>query len=307
MLIVFGSLNIDHIMQAPHLPAPGETVGNGVYKQDFGGKGGNQAIAAARSLDSVSVAFVGAVGKDISGNMYLDRLKSQDIRIITSRSNQATGTAFVVVSQEEGAENQIVVAPGANSDAKAAIIQAASPDEDTILLMQMEVPLGENAKAIDAVKAAGGRAVLNLAPYAAVSGEILNKLDFLVLNEGEAAALAADNQLVGGKSAHPRALAHYLSEEYGLACIITLGENGCVCASEGEVRNHSSITVNAVDTTGAGDAFCGAFAAAIEQKLSLEESIQRGMAAGALACTALGAQSALPRQKQIDAIIPRLR
>ncbi len=267
-VVVLGSLNVDLVARVDHHARPGETVlAQGRLERHAGGKGGNQAVAAAGA--GAEVAFVGAVGDDDGGLAYLARLQRRgvDVRGVRVLRGEPTGQAWITVDDE--GENAIVVVPGANaSDHALESLDRLGPGD--VLLLQLEVPLGVVADAARRASAAGARVVLNAAPYAALPHDVVALADPLVVNEHEALALA-DSDLVP------------------TSVLVTFGGEGCTWDGE----RHDSVPVPAqevVDTTGAGDAFCGALAAALADGASRAEAVRRASEAGAAAVRHQGAQ-----------------
>ena len=268
-VVVLGSLNLDLVTQVERHPEPGETVlGEGLARL-AGGKGANQAMAAAAA--GADVAMVGAVGDDDAGRAYLRRLQGAgvDTSAIAVLDDEPTGTALIVVG--DGAENSIVVVPGANgrvADAALATVEEMTPDD--VLLVQLEIPLDTVSAACERAAARDVRVVLNIAPYADLPAAVIQVADPLVANEHEA-------QLLGHTGARPRSR------------LVTLGAHGAVWDDLGlpavEVPDDEVL-----DTTGAGDAFCGALAAALARGEDRESALRGALAAGADAVRHLGAQ-----------------
>ncbi|MDB5376260.1 MAG: rsbK [Rubritepida sp.] len=289
-LLVFGSAIADFVFRMPRLPRAGETVLGEAGAALPGGKGFNQAIAAAR--DGGEVHFVGCVGRDANGAMLRATAQAAGVDIAGLREvDEATGLACVCVDAE--GRNQIAVSIGANKQAAASQIGGIRPG--TTLLMQMEVPHAENAVLIGRGRAAGARLLLNLAPAAAMPSDSLRALDLLVLNESEAAWLGAQlGQPGDAKSLHAA---------LGIGIVVTEGERG-VTAVTGEGTLHlPAHRVEVIDTVGAGDAWCGVLAAALDRGMPLEAAMRRASAAGALACTKHGAAPAMPQAAEIDALL----
>lgn len=295
MIIVFGSLNMDLVMSVPSLPRPGETVLCPGYITKPGGKGNNQAVAAARA--GAEVMMIGRVGDDEFGRRLVANLRDNGVNSAgVKTSPRPTGIAHICVDPD--GENVITVASGANLDAAASQVPDLAPGLGAaIVLMQMEVPPAENWRLIRHARESGARSVLNLAPAAAVPAEALLGLDVLIVNEAEAVAVAS----TGGLHADgPRALAQRLAEAAQLTCIITLGPQGAIAARPGEAWVVDSMEITPVDTTGAGDAFTGVLAAALDAGLDLPMALRRANVGAALACLALGAQESLPTAVAID-------
>ncbi len=300
MIIVFGSLNIDMLLQVEKLPQPGETVKSPYYDWVPGGKGANQAIAAGRaSQQGQKVAMVGKVGDDGFGTRCLNNLKRESINISgVGTSAKPTGCAAVIF--DRSAENQIIVASGANADAEAEQVPNEVLDSNYVVLMQMEVRPDENWSLIQRAHAKGATTILNLAPAHVVPKYALEALDYLIVNQIEARQIAEKLGLALEEDAMK--LAHSLAKSCDLTCIITIGPKGSVAATATQGWRMQSLQLEKIaDTTGAGDAFCGAFAAAIHEKKSLPEALKRASIAGSLTCLQPGAQTAMPQLADIEA------
>lgn len=268
-VVVLGSLNVDVVTRVERHPSPGETVlGDGLSRL-AGGKGANQAVAAAAAGASVQV--VGAVGDDAGGRAYLARLQGLGIGtdLVGVRPGAPTGTALIVVGQD--AENTIVVVPGANATLDQTTLDALVADlrDDDVLLVQLEVPLDLVARACRAAAERGVRVVLNTAPYADLPADVVALADPLVANEHEAAQLAD-----AGTEAR--------------SLLVTLGAEG---ARWDDLVVPAAAVEQVVDTTGAGDAFCGALAAALAGGADRAEALDAALAAGADAVQRHGAQA----------------
>lgn len=297
MIVVFGSLNVDLVTRVERLPAAGETVIGPGYELHPGGKGANQALAARRA--GAEVTLVGAVGRDDFAGIALELLAADAVELgHVARVDQPTGAAFIAVDAQ-GA-NQIVVAAGANSSARADAVATMQLGRCDLLLLQREVPESECLAAARAMKRAGGRVILNLAPAGAPDAALLAELDFLLVNEHEAQVFA---QSRGWAEREPDAIARRCDGELGLPCVVTLGGEGCVAWYGGVRRRIEAPAVEVVDTVAAGDSFAGAFGAALSAGYGLSGALQRGLAAGSLACTVAGAQPSVPRREAIEALV----
>ncbi len=285
-LIVLGSLNRDLTVVVERHPLPGETVLGGSVVTGTGGKGANQAAAAAR--EGATPVFVGAVGSDAVGDELLADLARAGVDVShVTHSPGPSGMALITV--DRSGENSIVVASGANATLDAGVIAALIErlaTKDTVLLAQLEIPLGVVEEAADRLEKVGGRLVLNLSPATTVSPRLLGFADPLVVNESEASDLAgsaidgpADAETIAG-----RLLAGSRS------VVLTLGGDGVVVADAAGVTHLPAKPVTVVDTTGAGDAFAGALAAALAAGEDLGAAVQKGIDAGAEAVQYLGAQ-----------------
>ncbi len=290
-VLVAGSANLDFVVRAAHVPAPGETVLGREFNTFPGGKGANQAVACARAGGAPTQMLL-ALGDDAYAAPLEASLRSAGVTLhIVRAHNVATGTAFVCLSDD--AENAITVAPGANN----ALRGEHLPDLGGIgyLLLQLETQIDAVVAFAQTARAAGVKVILNAAPARELPDTLLDALDVLIVNEGELAAITG----VRGRIAD--ALTHLK-----VPCVIvTLGTRGG-CArtahADGSSGFHlqTAYRVEAVDTTGAGDTFCGAFTAALSQGEALAAAMQRASAAAAIACTRLGAQSSIPTQVEVD-------
>jgi ribokinase len=297
VIVVFGSINLDLITRVERIPGPGETTLGGDYATSPGGKGANQALAARRA--GAEVAMAGAVGKDAFAGEALALLKADGVDLSAIEAAAApTGAAFIAVDAK--GENAIVVASGANRLAKAAQLERLPIGRRDILVLQRETPPVEVEAAASYAKSKGARVVLNLAPAGPPSEGLLKALDVLIANEHEALTLGETLKL---SARGPEEVAAYLDRSLGLAAIVTLGPAGAVGYSKGVRFAAPAPAVTVVDTTGAGDTFVGAFAAALDRGLSFEAAMKRGLAAGSLACTKPGAQPSMPYAAEIEALV----
>ncbi|HET6879901.1 MAG TPA: ribokinase [Pirellulales bacterium] len=298
-IIVVGSVNTDLVIRVPHLPRPGETVLGGDFFQAAGGKGANQAVAAAR-LASGPVLFVGAVGDDAFGRQSLADLQREnlDLRSLKIVAGMPSGVAQIVVDNR--GENAIAVASGANAALTADDIDAIPAELFTsarLLLVSLEVPINTVARALKRAKEHGLLTILNPAPSSALRNriELLKFADVLTPNEIEAAELIGDEEGGGG----PSQICHRLRQMGVRDCVITLGAAGCLVAGD-PPEPFAGHKVPAVDTTAAGDAFNGALAVALAEGLSLVEAARFANRAAALAVTRSGAQPSLPSRNEIE-------
>jgi len=287
MIVVFGSLNMDFVFALEHLPGAGETALARTFQVLPGGKGGNQAVAAAR--DGADVRMVGCVGHDAFGDMMLASLAAAGVdTALVRRTDQPTGCASVSVDAR--GENAIVVAQGANLALTADALPADVLTAQTIVLLQMEVAGEENWRVLRRAKAAGARTVLNVAPAGEVPEGALQLVDVLIVNRGELAVLTDDAGGIAGIGTRATSLA----ERHGLTCIVTLGADGVCAVDASGARTLDAFPVDAIDSVGAGDTFAGVLAAAFDRGETLEQSLRRATVAAALACTRPGAQPSIP-------------
>ena len=289
MILVAGSANLDFVVRASHIPAPGETVLGSEFKTYPGGKGANQALACARA-GGVATHMLLALGADAYALPLEASLKSAGVELHVVRvTDQATGTAFICVAED--GQNAITVASGANSSLAPGDLPALTGFSH--LLMQLEIPLATVLAYARAARAQGVKVVLNAAPAQPLPAELLQRLDVLVVNQGELEVLA------GG----PGSMEECLSRIDVPCIVVTLGERGS-CARIGDTMiRQPAFTVTCVDSTGAGDTFCGALVAALSRGDELTEALRQASAAGALACTQPGAQSSIPTQAEVNRLL----
>ncbi len=297
-VVVVGSANVDLVCQVAALPAPGETVTGGRYFQAAGGKGANQAVAAARL--GATVEFVARLGTDSHGHEALLGYQREGVGTghLTRDSDAPTGVALILV--EDGGENLIAVAPGANHTMTATHVSAAAAafTGAMVVLAQLESPLDCVLEAARQAHAAGARFVLNPAPMPAggLPNELLSQVDVLTPNQGEAARLA-------GRTGEPAELTAAIRDLGVPVVVLTRGAAGALVDDRGELTMVAAPAVAAVDAVGAGDAFNGALAVALSEGLALPAAAQRACAAGALAATRYGAQPSLPTRAELDEFV----
>lgn len=273
-IAVVGSINADMFIRMPQLPGRGETVAGGEPAWFPGGKGANQAVAAARMGGHVSMHA--AVGDDEPGRMAVANLESAgvDLRSI-ARVDAPTSIALVMV--EESGENQIVIAKGAND---AVAVDAGAVGEANAVVMQNEIPV---AAMLEAAAACNGTLIVNAAPVREMPEELLNRIDVLIVNEHEFEAYGRPTRGV---------------------VVVTAGKGEVIAYQDGEIAARATPPqVDAIDTVGAGDTFVGAFAVGITSGLSLQESLERAVFAASLSTLAHGAQSGMPTAKEVDDFI----
>jgi ribokinase len=288
-VLVAGSANLDLVIRAPRIPAPGETVLGHDFATFPGGKGANQAVACARAGGAATRMLL-ALGADDFAAPLEASLRSAGVELdIVRSSDQSTGVAFICLSDD--AENAITVAPGANNTLQAEHLPVLSGVSH--LLLQLETPLETVTAWARKAQAAGVAVVLNAAPAQQLLPDLLAAIDVLIVNEGELAMIA------GVRDDISAALAKIDVDKV----IVTLGARGCCARSGGQILLQPSFVVEAVDTTGAGDTFCGTLVAALAQHSSFEDALLRACAASALACTRLGAQSSVPAVAEVDQML----
>jgi ribokinase len=299
VIAVVGSLNLDLVATVPHHPAPGETVLSTAFTQHPGGKGANQAVAAARA--GGRVAMIGRVGADATGLSLLEAVRGEGIDTAHVRSTPAAATGQALITVDPQGENTIVVVPGANGSLHAEDVGAASSllGEATVTLVQQEVPDAANRAAIGH---AGGLVIYNPAP-AVPDLEPPSGVDLLVPNRGELAALAHTPapHTLSETVAAARRLTHRC------AVIVTLGGDGVLLVDATSHHHVPAFPVNPVDTTAAGDTFCGALAVALAEGAELPAAVRWASAAAALSTQRAGAFPSLPRREEIEALLGQRR
>ncbi len=289
-VIVFGSINADLIFPVATLPTPGQTLMASGLTVEPGGKGANQAAAAAR--DGAPVHMAGAIGNDAlaaTATAGLDAARVNLSRV--ARCDQPTGCASICTDRD--GRNQIVVAPGANLAARSDAVEDALLGPGAVLVTQMEADPAQTAALIRRAHALGARAIHNLAPAGALAPDALRLLDMLVVNEDEAAWLARHEHL-------PDSSAAALHAALGITVVRTLGGNGVEWAGLDGQGRLAAAPVRAVDTTAAGDCFVGVLAAALHRGEPLPDALRRANAAAGLACTRRGSQGSLPTADETD-------
>jgi ribokinase len=295
MITIFGSINMDLIATTDRLPKPGETVAGNGFSTAAGGKGANQALAARRA--GATVRLSGAVGNDAFAEPALALLDTAGTDLSTVRRvSEATGTALILVGSD--GENMIAVVPGANgtnTSEHAAAAVAALKAGDTLML-QLEIPVAAVEMALNAAKAKGVRTVLNLAPLIPEAARLGRLADIVIANETEFERLAGQDNM--SASEREAALVR-LHGETGQTLIVTLGGDGVIAIRDGELARAKGLVIEPVDTVGAGDTFCGYFAASLDQGLDFHASLRRAAVAGSLACLKPGAQPSIPVASEV--------
>jgi ribokinase len=302
-VIVVGSVNIDLVMRLPALPAPGETVLGGVLARHHGGKGANQAVAAARAGGRVHM--IGAVGADDGANAVLE-LQAEGVDVThVARLPGPTGHAAVLVDAGTG-ENQIAVAPGANAlvtvDQVDEAIEALDLSPADVIVLSFEVPDTPLRVAAGLAQWIGARVVVNPAPAQDDYADLVAKA-IATPNAHELAALMTQCGLAAEPGAGESAAAMALSAHTGAPVIVTLGARGALLADSGGSEYFAGHRVAAVDTTGAGDTLTGVLAASLAAGYPLRDSVRRAVAAAALAVTKPGARAGMPAAAAIDALL----
>ena len=278
---------MDLIVRVPRLPRPGETVAGESLQRAAGGKGANQAVAAARL--GASVTMVGRVGRDAFGQELKRALRADGISTRWVRpSDHSTGAALIEV--DPTGENSIAVASGANADVRPEDVARAAIARADVVVAALEVPLPCIAEAFQVARAAGVRTVLNAAPAQAVPEALRRLTDVVICNEVELGTLLGRSVRAGDEAGGARELRCSAEQ----VVVVTLGERGAVAVLGDETVSEPSFTVDVVDTTGAGDAFVAGFVCGTWFSTGLAAAVRMGCAAGALATTQPGAQPSMP-------------
>lgn len=302
-VVVVGSANVDYLVRGPRLPQPGEALEGSEFQQAPGGKGANQAVAAARL--GARVALVGRMGTDAPGDTLLSALAAEgvDISFLTRDASAQTGTALVMVGRT--GEKQILAAPGANRHLEVADIHRAAEAlaATRVLLAQLKIPLESVIEAIRIARSHGARVVIDPAPAIPLPNEFLRLVDVLRPNSSEASVLTGI-EVVDRASA--REAGKQLIDRGAGAVAMQAGEEGNLLLWRGGERFLPKIPVRSVDATGAGDAFAAALAVRLAEGASLPDAACFGNAAAALATTSLGAQAGLPRRAAVLQLLQRI-
>ncbi len=295
-VVVVGSANMDMVARVPHLPRPGETILGGEFAMLPGGKGANQAVAAARL--GALVTFVACVGADMFGDSMVLGFEGEgiDTRYVVRDPDAPTGVALIHVDEATG-ENSIVVAPGANHCLSVRLVERAKEaiQAADVVVCQLESPLNSVLTALKLARAAGKTTILNPAPAQPLSDELLSLVSVLTPNETEAAFLA------GETAATPSQMANVLLDRGAAHVVITLGAKGALAVSEARETLIQSFTpTETVDSTAAGDCFTGALAVRLAEGRSLERAVEFANAAASLSVETAGAQPSLPNRHAVD-------
>ncbi len=300
MILVFGSINIDLVARVASIPRPGETVLSPSYGTLFGGKGANQAIAAARASLPHRVVIAACVGDDAFGRSARDNLvRNGVVADLVAISAEPTGCAFITV--DEHGENAITVASGANATLTEASICNFAIDSSTVAVFQMEVPFPGSLSVARQVRAAGGRVIWNFAPapskFSATDlSDLVSATDIFVVNEHEAIAAAT---LLGCQTAALEEAGAYLAQT-GCICVVTAGARGAFAFHpNGRHEAVEAKPIRPVDTTGAGDTFVGILASGLDAALPFATALERACRGASLACLAHGAQTGMPTREQL--------
>jgi ribokinase len=303
MIVVFGSNVLDLFFHTPELPPRDKALFMERHEEAPGGKGANQAVAAARA--GAQVYFSGALGTGGHGRQMFENLTScgVDAAGIRFLPDCPSGLATIFVDDRDGT-HRVVVSEGANRLAKQEWIPDHLLNQNTLVLVQGELPIQETGDLLLRAKANNARTMMNFAPATQqLSDAILSHLDFIILNEYEADAVAKQFNMASDDKA---SFARNLYERFKVSTIVTLGPYGALYAGADGEMALSSLKIKAVDTIGAGDAFVGYFAAGLDQKLSVKDALRQAAVAGSLACTKVGAQTAVPHREEVLKRLPEI-
>ena len=292
MIAVFGSINVDIVVNVPNLPSNGETVvGNGCQLIP-GGKGANQAVAACRA--GANVKMFGAIGKDEFYDIARKNLDAEGCCTCNVLICEGTKNGLALIGVDSHGENQIIVTSGANQLADPHRLYHIS-DEFETLVLQLELPITSVIEAISIGRSEGGQVILNSAPFNKKIVPHLIDVDVLVANEVEAEAIAKELDL----STEPEKFVEQIVKKFDNKCVVTLGSKGCVGNDGTQSYKISAPDVAVIDSTGAGDTFVGFLAASLDQAEDFETALIKATLAGSLACTLEGAQEGTPDLEEV--------
>jgi ribokinase len=298
--VVIGSSNVDFIMKMERLPRVGETITDSVFMQVFGGKGANQAVGAARAGGKVT--FVSCVGDDNNADLMIESFKKDGINVdfVFKENGVATGAALIMIGSK--GKNYISVAPGANYRLSKSHIDLARAtiENASIILLQYEIVPETLQYIINICHGLNKKVVLNLAPARPIGYDTLEKIGILVVNETEAEFLTGKNVSTAGEI---ETAATFLLKKGIETVIITLGEGGSYIATKDCRKKINAFQVTAVDTTAAGDVYCGSLCVALVEEKSLQDAVRFASAAAALSVTRLGAQPSAPDRREIESFL----
>jgi ribokinase len=296
MITVFGSNVLDLFFQVADLPPHDTALHMDSHVEQPGGKGANQAVACAKA--GADVNFYGAVGDGGHGRQMYKNLATYGINVsgLKVLPDETSGLACIFVDERDGT-HKVVVSQGANQKIKAEWVPDSAIGKGAILLMQGEIKIAETEALCMRAKRNGAMTVMNLAPVVKLSEQLLKSLDYLIVNEHEAELLGAD---IGVDATDKIVFSTEMYRKYGVGMIVTMGPEGSVCCYKGGIITVAAMKIKPVDTIGAGDAFVGYFCAAMNKGKSITDALREASIAGSLACTKIGAQSALPAPEEVN-------
>jgi ribokinase len=304
LITVVGSANVDLIMRIDRIPRVGETVSGGVFTQAFGGKGANQALAAARA--GAEVSFIACLGEDSFGAEIVAALGREGIDLKYTHCTAEAATGIALITVDRAGHNAIAVAPGANHLLLPEHVDRAEDrlQRAALILLQGELHPDTLDHVLARADALGRPVLLNLAPAQPLRSDQLRRVQWLVVNETEAEFLT-DIAVDHLPAAH--AAADQLRQLVGAGVILTLGERGALVHHRDQRYVVPAFPVEVVDTTAAGDAFCGALAVGLVEGMLVDEAVRSAAAAASVACTRLGAQTSLPKRMEIEEVLREKR
>ncbi|MBK9926136.1 MAG: ribokinase [Anaerolineales bacterium] len=295
-ILVVGSLNADLVVRTPRFPQPGETISGEDLQVIPGGKGANQAVAAARL--GANVSMLGRVGKDNFGDFLINNLKSNHVDTsLIERDDASTGTATIMV--DSNGQNSIVLSAGANGKVSSLDVERASFSTFSLLLLQLEIPTLTVLSAAKLAKQNGVRVILNPAPAKPLPDELIALADFIIPNETELSLLTG---MVVNDIPSAEKAAYALLDKGAQNVIVTLGSKGALIVDKNTSQHVNTFKVDVVDTTAAGDAFIGCLASVLDSS-NLLDAVRYACACGALATTKFGAQPSLPNKEDVENIV----
>ncbi len=302
-IIVIGSSNTDMVIKADRLPVPGETVIGGTFFMNPGGKGANQAVAAARLGGKVT--FIAKTGNDVFGKQSLELFKSEGINTEYIFSDQKNPSGVALITVDSNGENCIVVASGANASLSPADMESAKNEieQGEIVLMQLEIPIETVEYATEMASKNGIKVVLNPAPARALSDKLLKSVYIITPNKSEAEILSGI-KVYDWESA--KKAAEVIRVKGVNIVVITLGDLGALVCDNGTFHQVNAVKVDAIDTTAAGDTFCGALCVGISEGKSIVDSVKMAAKASALTVTRMGAQSAIPFRSELSKLVENI-
>ncbi len=300
---VVGSANVDLVIRAERMPNKGETLIGEAFDIFTGGKGFNQATAAARL--GAEVTFIGRIGEDAFGEMLQTAMESEQIDTQFVKTDAANGTGIATIIVEPDGDNSIIVVPRANmcitpTDIDAAGDSIANAD---VLLLQLETPIDASQRAAEIARENGTIVLLDPAPARQLPVDLSKKIDILTPNASEATVLSRQEVSTPDSITTAKTMQKQINQDGLSSVVLTLGEQGVLLCTPTETEHIPAIPVEVVDTTGAGDAFSGALATALANGNNITESVRYATSAGAAACTVLGATPSMPTQERINAIL----
>lgn len=298
-IIVVGSSNTDMVINADHLPVPGETIMGGSFMMNFGGKGANQAVAAARLNGNVH--FIAKIGKDLFGKRSIEQYEDEGIHVEQIYSDPVLPSGVALIIVDANGENSIVVASGANSSLSPEDIKKAHSviEKGDIMLIQLEIPIETVEYAAHLAKEKGIKVILNPAPARALSDRLLKNLYMIIPNETEAEILSGV-KVTDWESAQKAA--DIIHAKGANIVVITLGSKGALIKEEGQYHKVPVPKMKAIDTTAAGDTFCGAVCVALTENMSVLDAVKFANKCASITVTRMGAQSSLPYRREIDVL-----